>query len=398
MKKLVFIVFCCILMSCPREFPVNEANEPIIIPFSLVGNNRMILYATVNGVEGRFIWDSGAFHSFTLTSLDNLTPVPRFRTFFIQVPWYYIENGIVIDGQVIETRSIISYIPSHPWHQWENWIVPYFLEHNINGVLGTAMFHGWWVEVSFSTNNIILHRTKPQGFTDFTPVRKDFRGLHWFIGFIFVPGTIDGIPVEFVVDTGAPNAFYFPHSFREKLGTVDYRTILAEHGTFYEIPTENIRVIGTTFYNKTIFTTSRVENSGRALLGMEYLQHYDLLFDMRALRGRALRNSRLYFRHRSDKAETERSFGGLRPTRPDPLGIQLVLRDGRIRVWSVVLHGFAYELGLRPGMWITAINEQRISGTDRTRLYEFFAYLKEGGNGELTILDIDGTERVIRRR
>ena len=399
MKKSNLFALCLVLLlltalaSCV-SLPENEANETIVIPFTIEGNNRIVLYATVNGVEGRFFWDTGAFDVHTFTSLDNLTPVPADRN-----PAggrrYYIENGIIINGQVIKSRSIINYIPSFFFiPRWVE-IAEYLRNEGFDGILGIAMFNGYWVEVSFTTSNIILHRQKPEGFTDYAPARTTFQGLYYWPGAFFVTGMVDGVPIDFLLDTGARFAFHVPHSVREYLGADNYRKILTWNDFHYEFHTSNISLMGNEFVGKTLTTSPTAEYFGVTLLGVDFLQRYDILFDLRFLRARLGGITRLYYRHRLEKADTKLACPGIFTNISEPFGIRLETREEGLWVWGVIIPGFAHdELGLMPGMTITAINGQRITGNDRTQLYEFLVYLKEGGTGELTVW-VDGAERVI---
>ena len=404
-KKVKLCVFFFILLtllnSCLR-FPRNE--PPIFIPFTLE-NNRMVIYAEVNGVKGRFMWDTGSFDSQTLnsTSLENLTPLPRIRNRTTTERRYYIENGIVINEQIIRSRSIINYFHSHPSPNMEK-MAQSLLEEGFDGILGIAMFNGWWVEVSFTTNNIILHRQKPVGFYNYAPARTTFRGLYRNPnGRFFVTGIVDDMPIDFWVDTGSPGTFNFPHSMREILGTGYRKTLLWRERIFYEICTSNISLMGDVFLDKAIATCNWADwfaetESTQAILGMDFLQRYDLLFDMRTLNPRRER-TRLYYRQRPEKANTEPFLRSIFASISEPFGLRLESQEEGRWLWvsAVTSPGFAHdELGLMPGMTITAINGQPITGADRTQLYDFLSYLKDGGHGELSVW-VDGAKRVITR-
>jgi len=83
----------------------RKNNEDIIvIPFKLE-NNRIVIQATVNGVEGRYFWDTGAPDTITTISLDNLPIVKNDP--YIHNTRHYIKDGIIIDGQLLKTTSTI---------------------------------------------------------------------------------------------------------------------------------------------------------------------------------------------------------------------------------------------------------------------------------------------------
>ena len=396
LKRTTLFSFCFIplllaaLSSCassPRREP------PIMIPFTLE-NCRMVIYAEVNGVEGRFLWDTVAFDTHTFTSLENLTPVPEYRSPFPLVRSYYIEDGIVINGQIIRSKSIIRYLPHPYFPPGFEFLIPYLMDNGFDGILGMAIFNGWWVEVSFSTNNIILHRQRPRGFANFASAYTAFQGLYSPRGAFLVYGIVDGMYVDFLLNTGAAQAFNFPHWSREYLDT-SYRRIIALNDAFYEIPTSNIRLMGEVFYGKTIRTNSFAESIGAAFIGLEFLQHYDFLFDMRTLRPR---RTRLYYRPSFARTDAERSFTGIYSPGVDYFGIRIRLEEQGFFVSTVIAPSFEHdELGLMPGMTLTSFNGRSLAGLEPTELSTILAYLKGGGSGELAVLDADGTERVIVR-
>ena len=383
-----FFVLLTLLNSCLR-FPLNE--PPIIIPFTLE-NNRIVIYATVNGIEGRFVWDTGSFdiQMLNYSSLENLTPL-SFNVNPTLTKSYYIKNGIIINNQIIRSKSIINYLPTSE-HPQMVYLLKYLNEHNFEGILGLAMFNGWWVEVSFSTNNIILHRRKPRSFTDFILARTTFRGLYCWLGAFFVTGIIDGVSFDFLVDTGVRYGLGFPHSVLECLDTNVYRKILTWDDTHYEIRTRNISLLSDVFLDKTIITDSFADHFGIPIMGLDFLQRYDFLFDMRSLNPRRER-TRLYFKQRLEKTDKVLSCYIIFS---NPYGIILQSRNDSLWVFGVTIPGFAHDvLGLMPDMTVTAINGHYIIGSERTRFYEFLAYLKDGGEGELTVLDADGAEHII---
>ena len=292
--NLTLFNFCFVLLLIALICSCATLNgsKPIVIPFT-IENNRMVIIAEVNGVEGRYIWDKGAFDTCTFVPLENLTLVPEIGS-QVQTLSYYIEDGIIIDGQIIKSKSKIRFIPSLTHPQWE-WLAPYLKDEGFDGILGIAVFNGWWVEISFSTSCIILHRQKPQGFPDYAASRTTFQGLDNWRGGWYIIGTIDGVPTGFLLDTGAYSAFVFPHSTREHVGS-GYRKIITTNDFFYEVSTNNISLMADVFYDKTITTTG--ESFGEVVVGLEFLRNYDVLFDMRALRSQ---RTRLYYKQHNVK-------------------------------------------------------------------------------------------------
>ena len=135
---------------------------------------------------------------------------------------------------------------------------------------------------------------------------------------------------------------------------------------------------------------------GSALLGLEFIQRYDLLFDLRALRSR---RTRLYYSKRFDETDAWQPVSGISaPGYASPLHMEFILDERGYGIAVVSGPGFLYdELGLRPGMIITGINGQNILEIEPAEFSRILSLMHNSGEGELTIIDTDGTERVIRR-
>ena len=395
MKKIkLFVVYftLCTLLAVTSCASLPR-NEPIVIPFT-IENDHIVIYARVNGVDGRYIWDTGSEDTHTFISLDNLTPLPR-NLYPYHVNSYYIKDDIVIDGHIIRSKSIINYIPSNTHPQWE-WLTPYLIEKNFDGIIGLSLFSGWWLEVSFSTNTLILHRSKPSGFDDFTYAWVTFRVPSFFPTTFYAVGSIDDVFIGFLIDTGANLAFNFPRSIREQLST-DYQKMITIDDIYYEIPTSSISVMGDVFNNMTIIADG---DGDIALLGLEFLQRYDFLFDMRALfniRTLTSKRNRFYFKQHFIKSDEELPLGGIFPSaNPNPFGLRIRRVEKGFFVAEVRTPGFTHdELNLRPGMTLTIFNGRNLAGLETAELSIILAHLFDGGTGELVILDADGTERVI---
>jgi hypothetical protein len=230
-------------------------------------NNRIVIYATVNGVDGRYFWDTGCRQTITSIPLDNLPHVKNDTR-------RYIKNGIVINGQRLKTTSMITNFSEWPNKRMENIIK----EGGFDGVLGYYIFNGYWCELSFTESKIILHKNKPEKFSLFAG------GYVTRGGFPCITVNINGdITVPFVVDTGWLTAFGFPNIIMQYIKPADYKEIFSVNRmspTSYEIPIQSMSVLDDVFVDKLIIT-SDVPGNYEGTIGIEYLQHYDLLFDIR---------------------------------------------------------------------------------------------------------------------
>jgi len=383
---LLLLLLMVVICAC-ASIPINEK---IVIPFTMK-NNRIVIKATVNGVEGKYVWDTGSFDSHTFIPIENLTPIPEGLNQSASKS-YYIEDGIIIKNQIIKSKSIIHHIPSHTNTQWDH-IVQYLKEEGLDGFFGIALFNGWWVEVLFSKSRIILHKQMPKYFIEYANAKTTFQGMHNWRGAFFISGNIDGIPIEFLLDTGAPDAFNFPHMLREYFNA-DYRKIITIDDIYYEIPTSSISILGDVFENKSIVTNSWAENFGMVIIGMEFLQKYDILFNMSTLRSEI---TRLYYKKNIEKENKEQFFSGVITPSPNPFGIQVWLKEKGFLVDKVTIPGFSHdELGIRPGMMLIKFNGRDLGGLELRELSRILTTMRNK-NGVLTVLNTDGTEIVITR-
>jgi hypothetical protein len=231
-------------------------------------NNRIVIYATVNGVDGRYFWDTGCRPTITTIPLDNL-PRVEYDT------RRYIKNGIVINGHRLKTTSMITNFSEWPDKRMENIIK----EGGFDGVLGYYIFNGYWCELSFTESKIILHKSKPDKYA------LSAGGYISRRGFPCITVNINGeILFSSIVDTGTPYAFYFPHRIIQYIKPTDYKEIYSfkrRSSPSYEFPVQSISVMDDIFINKMIRTTDIPSEEDEWLIGVEYLQYYDLLFDIR---------------------------------------------------------------------------------------------------------------------
>jgi hypothetical protein len=265
-KLFLLFFMASILYSCGRKN--NE--EPIIIPFTLE-DNRIVIYATVNGVEGRYFWDSGWYQTITTIPLSNLPvvendPVTSFTR-------YYIKDGVAINGHILKTTSIITNLS--PYMPNAEIVESILKNEGFDGILGYYIFTGYWCELSFTESKIKLHKSKPDKFSLFAGGYVD----EW--GFPCINVNINGvITVAFGVDTGLPYAFGFPNKIMQYIKSAEYRELLSismSYGevlnvfeTHYEIPVQSISVLDDVFVDKLILTSDNPLDD-LVLIGIEYL-------------------------------------------------------------------------------------------------------------------------------
>jgi hypothetical protein len=239
----------------------------IVIPFTL-DRNRIVIYANVNGVDGRYFWDTGWRETITTIPLDNLPHVEYDAR-------RYIKNGIVINGHRLKTTSMITNFSEWPDKRTENIIK----EEGFDGILGYYIFNGYWCELSFTESKIILHKNRPDKYALSAGGHISKRGDP-----CITVNINEDIPTVFVVDTGSPFAFCILNRIIQYIKPAEYKEIFSyirRSSTSYEIPIQSMSVLNDTFVDKIIRTGEFPGEYEDGLIGVEYLQHYDLLFDIR---------------------------------------------------------------------------------------------------------------------
>jgi hypothetical protein len=393
-KLFLLFLTVSILLSCGRE---ND-EEPIEIPFTLEGN-RIVIYAIVNGVEGRYFWDTGCYETITTIPLDNLLVVENDRV--TDYTRYYIKDGIVINGHRLETTSIITNNP-----KWDNTgVVKSILKNEeFDGILDYYIFSGYWCELSFTESKIILHKNKPEKFS------LSVSGYVTEEGHPCISVYIDNfMPLNFVVDTGWPIAFGFPKKIMQYIKPAEYREILTVNESYdnvydvfethYEIPVHSINVLDNVFDDKFIVTSYYNPFDEWGTIGVEYLQYYDLLFDI-TYNNEPKNNWHIwelyYITRFPDLDKNTLDLSDLRNAKPKVGLTESLTEQGGfiVKVWKPSI---AYnEYSLMPGMTITHINGiflNSLNADERSRL--FYSLAEE--NCEITVINLDNSPRTIKR-
>jgi len=368
-KPLPLFFIAIALCSC-GEFK-NKNEGAIVIPF-VFENYRIVINAVINGEEGRYFWDTGAYE--TVTTIPSHTG-------------YFVKKDIVLNGRTVNTTSRMDrFIPNTPG--WER-INSIFEDEGFDGLLGFSVFNGRWCELSFTENKIILHKTKPDKFSVPAEGYVSRRGVPHIIG------SINGsVPVTMLVDTGAPGPFHFPRELLQKINPGEYMEILTENDTHYGIPVRSIGVLDDVFTDKIIITDEFATFHMVGIMGARYLQYYDFLFDITL----GTEPRRMYYIPRfpeTDKNALE--FPNIQNAGPR-LGITHMLNtQGRflIRVWNPsVAHD---EYGLMPGMTITHVNGVFLGSLTLNEASLLFGEMVDDENCEITIIDTDNQQRAVRR-
>jgi len=357
--KIFAVFFLLFFLSCSAD---NDL--PLVIPFTLE-NNRIILYAVINGQAGRFAFDSGANVSVAnIRRFPGIFPIDLGRSVIdgvLRIVPVYRVNSIQFGDVVVNARSRLITRDDVVTRAIEN--------ENIDGILGINVFEGFWVELSFSRNKIILHKEIPANFISASSVPLIANGT---IPMLYLPINIDNREFLMLIDTGAPHALYFPNNIINFIDDEDKTKIvsLLEAGDFYLVRTNRINILDVVYYNKLIMNNSyiveRTRNPSHAykgIIGIDFLRHYDFLLDYRDLRKG--RTTGMYYIPITFPEERCYGFFSFLSGMPKfgiiTFCVPCFNRNGRLRITSLLTDSIAYALGLRLGSEITYINGKPVS-------------------------------------
>jgi hypothetical protein len=351
-------------------------------------------------VEGRYFWDTGCFDTTTTIPLGNL-PVVENDPYTLHTR-HYIKDRIIINGRLLKTTSIITNpFPNMPRVEVFEHI---FKNEGFDGAFGYYIFSGYWCELSFTESKIILHKNKPEKFSLSAVGYVDSWGspcIHVYIN--------ETMPFTFFVDTGCAYAFAFPKKHLQYINPAEYREILSIYNSFdavfndiethYEIPVHSISVLNDTFIDKYIMT-STIPTNYEGIIGIEYLQHYDLLFDI-TFNNEPKSNWHIwelyYIPRFPDLDKNTLDLSDLRNAKLK-VGIRhMSTEQGRLLtgVWKPSV---AYnEYGLMPGMTITHINGVYLNPLTNDEASPLFDKMADDDNCEIKVIDLDNRQRTIKR-
>jgi hypothetical protein len=163
-RAIIWFLLCVaitILSSCTKE----DIPERIEISFDLE-NDWIILNATVNGVKGRYIFDTGGTISRVPMNAENLRHrgyTWRYKEGERYKQWIYNLKSISFGETEVKARSWVTNDPFVTTPIYKRGVL-------YTGVLGILTFEGYWCEISFTEHKLILHKEKPGCFTESLPV------------------------------------------------------------------------------------------------------------------------------------------------------------------------------------------------------------------------------------
>ena len=375
LKKLVML--CMIFFLSCSTIP-DTSDSDIVIPF-VVENGLIVLDAVFDGITGRFFWDTGA----------NFSTVPGANS--RSERWYH---NTVVDGErMLEPFYQINCIRfgdvdvrARSWYiNIKNDFSGRVAElRGLDGMLGNSIFEGFWVELSFSRNEIVLHREMPAHFANanHVPLKSMLEISGERDDKFYLPIDIDGKEFFMLIDTGAYSAFASPNDIVNYKSPDDIRRITsnAEPLDYYLVRTNSITVLDRTYLDKFVMTnswgTTRTESitgvrgfTDIGIIDTDFMRHYDFLMDYRDLFNGITEG--MFFIPITPPEERDYGYFSFLTEVPE-LGILTVWSTYRgLVITSILSDSPAYTvLGLRPGSIIAKINGESVHNFSRAELLD----------------------------
>jgi hypothetical protein len=232
-----------------------------------------------------------------------------------------------------------------------------------DGLLSFRIFEGYWCELSFSKRKIILHKEKPDAFTEHSPVLIENK----YNDQNFIPVIIDGNDFYFEIDTGIPWAMNFPDGLVRFKDQNEFQIILSdeEAGNHHLVQTNSVHIFDETYHDAFVITNSVLakrntntfshDYNDMGMLGIDFLKYYDFLFDIRELRKG--KTTGLYYMPNTPVEERDYGFFSFIKSVPEFGIVNYFTTIDGIVIQSILKDSIAYnEFGLRPGIIIKKIN------------------------------------------
>lgn len=368
---LIIIIFIITLVSC---------NSRIELPFTLTENNRIVFDANVNGKQGKYFWDTGAYASHANCNMENLEPAYNGSTAMLNDSdnlSYYTLNQITISGVEIKSVSEVTRITDSLKRK--------ILDiEGLDGMLGINVFEGYWCEVRFSDNKVILHKKKPSGYASSIKTELDNN-------YLLVNINIDDIQTRFYIDTGDPLTLRLPDSITHRKNIDKLSKVLASNTyDYYLIPVANTTVLDKELNNVIIPANSHYRqvtlSGGTGLIGLNFLKNYNLLLDLTQLR--SLKTSDIYYSVINKKLYC---FDIL-PRIPDSGIVSYYVVEDGIIISGIIKDSRLNLLGCGPNTLIIELNNRSIFEFEPQEIHS--SLFSMVGLQSLTVLD-KSNERII---
>ncbi|MCL2191990.1 MAG: hypothetical protein FWB78_01165 [Treponema sp.] len=400
LRPIIYVLSCmAFLFSCLTGgvYRQTDGVYPLVIPFYFEheGYGHIMLYATINGQTGRFMFDTGSMTSWARINGEGLPVIMRFPERIdgrLQYTNFYRVNYIQFGDINVRARSGLV--------TESDLVFSTLFRPEEYGLLGLGIFEGFWVELSFSRHEIVLHLQKPAHFASAShaPLVMLCR-----MDPLYLPINIDGREWLMGVDTGLRSAFFFPNdipNYASPENIIERILSSGEIGDYYLLRANSVTALDRTYYGRFIMNNSYsaarrdwLSHTDKGLVGLRFLRNYDLLFDYREVfYGRT---TGMYFM--PIVPPEERDYGISFVTEIPVPGIisYIFSARGGLIITDILTGSLAYTLGLRPGAEISKIDGKPISAFT---LDELRSRLPIQNAATMYILNEHGDEVLVRFR
>jgi hypothetical protein len=322
-----------------------ENGDAIAIPFYF-DKGRIFFEASINGKRGRFFFDTGAPVSIADVPTDNLRYLGHVTYNAMdrrERSKVYALKTITVSDIPLNIHSVIITAKKHSNEMYK--------DEGFDGILGIDIFNGYWCEVSFSKNAIVLHKEKPDYFTQSVSaeyIRKN-NNFH-----IMMPVELDNQSIYLSIDTGMPNAIRFPKSIIRKKQTKYYTRLFSNDS------------VKKSYFVKTNSYYPKDNTIG--LLGINFLKYYDFLLDLTDITKSA--TSKIYYKPLVPAHERNYGLYSFITSVPASGILKIHAHRNGVVIDDILEDSPAYTaFGLRPNMVITKLNGKAIREIPRETLY-----------------------------
>jgi len=390
----------CIVFFLSCSVTPDASDRAIVIPFT-IENGFIVLEATINRNTGRFFWDNGANYS----SFPHARSHSRRSIYYTVVggehtlvPFYRLDS-VSFGNNIVRAESLITrQINDISGRLAALW--------GLDGMLGNCIFNGFWLELSFSRSEIVLHMEKPAHFANAShaPLRSMQDMGRISDRRLYLPVDVNGREFNMLIDTGARYSFAFPADIVNYKDPGDVRHIISRLNpwNYYLVRTESLNILDRVYHDKLIMTNSHFAErinevtgvmgyTDIGIIGLNFMRDYDLLMDYRDLWNGI--SEGMFFIPITPPEERTYGLYSVLSEAPE-FGITNLSSHMRgLNIVSILTDSPAYTVyGLRPGSIIRRINGQLFHNFSRAELLDpkFFDRATS-----ISVLNAEGVEELI---
>ena len=138
-----------LFITCLPSFSQTQVNKPAHIPFQLSPNGHILMNASVNGVEGNFVFDTGAgLHLLTKNFANKITDLEKTHHFHVG----HRATGEEIKSTLWKTKSI----DLNGYATNKDFTAVYDIDFPFDGLLSLTSFEQRPITINFEKNELVV--------------------------------------------------------------------------------------------------------------------------------------------------------------------------------------------------------------------------------------------------